>query len=109
MTEDVRARISSAGRIVVKVGSSSLTRSGGGLDVARIEALVAQIAARHASGHQIVLVSSGAIATGFPSLGLTRRPRDLATQQAAAAVGQLLLVKAYASAAPGERAWAWAG
>ncbi len=98
MTEDVRARISSAGRIVVKVGSSSLTRSGGGLDIARIEALVAQIAARHASGHQIVLVSSGAIATGFPSLGLKRRPRDLATQQAAASVGQGKLIAQYSVA-----------
>ena len=98
MTTDVRARISSAGRIVVKVGSSSLTRSGGGLDVARIQSLVAQIAERHAAGHQIVLVSSGAIATGFPALGLKRRPRDLATQQAAASVGQGMLVAQYSVA-----------
>ncbi len=98
MTSDVRSRISSAGRIVVKVGSSSLTRSGGGLDVARIESLVAQIAVRHASGHQVVLVSSGAIATGFPSLGLKRRPRDLATQQAAASVGQGKLIAQYSVA-----------
>ncbi len=98
MSADVRSRIASAGRIVVKVGSSSLTRSGGGLDVGRIEALVTQIAQRHASGHQIVLVSSGAIATGFPSLGLTRRPRDLATQQAAASVGQGKLIAQYSVA-----------
>ena len=62
MNPDARARISSASRIVVKVGSSSLTRPGGGLDVGRIEALVAQIAGRHGAGHQVVLVSSGAIA-----------------------------------------------
>ena len=92
---DVRRRIADAPRIVVKVGSSSLTRHGGGLDVARIDALVGQIAGRRASGHQVVLVSSGAIATGFPTLGLTRRPRDLATQQAAASVGQGMLVAEY--------------
>lgn len=98
MTGDVRARISSAGRIVVKVGSSSLTKAGGGLDVARIDALVAQIAQRRTDGHQVVLVSSGAIATGFPTLGLKRRPRDLATQQAAASVGQGMLVAQYSAA-----------
>lgn len=91
----IRRGISQAQRIVVKVGSSSLTRHGGGLDLERIESLVAQIAARRASGHQVVLVSSGAIATGFPALGLKRRPRDLATQQAAASVGQGMLVAQY--------------
>ena len=96
MTSDgIRARIASASRIVVKVGSSSLTRPGGGIDVERIEALVAQIAERRRAGHQVVLVSSGAIATGFPRLGLTRRPRDLATQQAAASVGQGMLLAQY--------------
>jgi glutamate 5-kinase len=93
----IRARIASASRIVVKVGSSSLTRAGGGLDVARVDALVAEIAARRTAGHQVVLVSSGAIATGFPSLGLKRRPRDLATQQAAASVGQGILVAQYSA------------
>ena len=91
----MRRRIAQAQRIVVKVGSSSLTRHGGGLDLDRIEELVAQIAARRESGHQVVLVSSGAIATGFPTLGLKRRPRDLATQQAAASVGQGMLVAQY--------------
>ena len=94
-SSNVRRRISQAQRIVVKVGSSSLTRHGGGLDLDRIEELVAQIAARRESGHQVVLVSSGAIATGFPTLGLKRRPRDLATQQAAASVGQGMLVAQY--------------
>lgn len=83
---------------MVKVGSSSLTRPGGGLDVERIEALVGQIAERRRAGHQVVLVSSGAIATGFPALGLKRRPRDLATQQAAASVGQGMLVAQYSVA-----------
>ena len=94
----VRARIAEASRVVVKVGSSSLTRHGGGIDVDRIDALVSRIAARRSAGHQVVLVSSGAIATGFPTLGLTRRPRDLATQQAAASVGQGMLVAEYSRA-----------
>ncbi|MSO26976.1 MAG: glutamate 5-kinase [Candidatus Nanopelagicales bacterium] len=89
--------VASAARIVVKVGSSSLTKRGGGLDAERIADLVTQLAARHAAGHQVVLVSSGAIATGFPALGLTTRPRDLATQQAAASVGQGMLVAQYSS------------
>ena len=93
-----RRAIAQASRIVVKVGSSSLTRPGKGLDPARVDALVGHLAARHRKGHQVVLVSSGAIATGFPSLGLGRRPRDLATQQAAASVGQGMLVAQYSAA-----------
>jgi glutamate 5-kinase len=93
-----RAQIASARRIVVKVGSSSLTSLDGGLDPARLQALVDVLAARRAAGSQVVLVSSGAIAAGLAPLGLTRRPRDLATQQAAASVGQLLLAEAYAAA-----------
>lgn len=94
---NARGMVASAARIVVKVGSSSLTRRGGGLDAERIADLVAQLAARRAAGHQVVLVSSGAIATGFPALGLTARPRDLATQQAAASVGQGMLVAQYSN------------
>jgi glutamate 5-kinase len=91
------AAIGSATRVVVKVGSSSLTRSGR-LDGARIDALAEALAARRHSGAQIVLVSSGAVAAGIGPLGLRARPRDLATQQAAASVGQLLLVERYAAA-----------
>jgi glutamate 5-kinase len=98
VTDDVRERIANAGRMVIKIGSSSLTRPGGGLDIERIETLVAQVAERRKSGHQVVLVSSGAIATGFPTLGLKRRPRDLATQQAAASVGQGMLIAQYSIA-----------
>ena len=89
-----REAVASAARVVVKVGSSSLTTAGGGLDTARLGALVDALAERA----QLVLVSSGAIAAGLAPLGLARRPRDLATQQAAASVGQSLLVQAYASA-----------
>jgi glutamate 5-kinase len=94
----VRATIAAAPRIVVKVGSSSLTRPQGGVDAQRIQQLADDIAARRARGHEVVLVSSGAIATGFPMLGLEHRPRDLATQQAAASVGQGSLIAAYSAA-----------
>ena len=93
-----RAQIAGAHRLVVKIGSSSLTRRSGGLDPVRIDALVDDIAARVRAGHQVVLVSSGAIATGFPTLGIARRPRDLATQQASASVGQGMLIAAYSQA-----------
>ena len=90
-----RELLGAARRVVVKVGSSSLTSLAGGLDPARLDALVDALAARREAGSQVVLVSSGAIAAGLAPLGLPRRPRDLATQQAAAAVGQLLLAQAY--------------
>jgi glutamate 5-kinase len=92
MTRDA---VAGARRTVVKVGSSSLT-SRGRLDPDRLDAIVDALAARVASGQQVVLVSSGAIAAGIGPLGLRTRPRDLATQQAAASVGQLLLAERYA-------------
>ena len=91
-----REAIAAAARTVVKVGSSALT-SKGQLDPARLDAIVDALARRHASGQQVVLVSSGAIAAGIGPLGLRARPRDLATQQAAASVGQLLLAERYAA------------
>ncbi|MEU8569843.1 glutamate 5-kinase [Streptomyces pathocidini] len=128
----VRDRVADARRIVVKIGSSSLTTAAGGLDADRVDALVDVLAkarntgaargasaergggrregagaARGASAEgggggregggekEIVLVSSGAIAAGLAPLGLARRPRDLARQQAAASVGQGLLVARY--------------
>jgi glutamate 5-kinase len=91
-----RAAIAESTRTVVKVGSSSLT-SRGQLDPERLDALVDALAERRASGRQVVLVSSGAIAAGIGPLGLRTRPRDLATQQAAASVGQLLLIERYAA------------
>jgi len=83
-------------RIVVKVGSSSLSSAGGGLDGERVDALVDALVAARGRGDEIVLVSSGAIAAGLAPLGLARRPRDLATQQAAASVGQGALIARYA-------------
>jgi glutamate 5-kinase len=93
-----RPDIEAASRVVVKVGSSSLTTSAGEIADDRITALAAALATRRSAGIQVVLVSSGAIASGLVPLGLTRRPSDLATQQAAASVGQGLLIARYTAA-----------
>jgi glutamate 5-kinase len=82
-------------RIVVKIGSSSLTEGAAGLDRVRLDALVDALATARQRGDEIVLVSSGSIAAGLPPLGLKWRPKDLPTQQAVASVGQGLLVHAY--------------
>lgn len=86
-----RSDIPQARRVVVKVGSSSISGDNAG----QITALVDALAAAHERGTEVVLVSSGAIATGFPYLKLEHRPGDLATQQAAAAVGQNVLIYRY--------------
>jgi glutamate 5-kinase len=86
-----RDGVATASRIVVKVGSSSIS----GANAGQIPGLVNALAAAHARGAEIVLVSSGAIATGLPYLNLDERPADLATQQAAASVGQNLLIFRY--------------
>ena len=98
MSAQVRDRVAHARRLVVKIGSSSLTQTDGHLDAQRIDDIAAHIARRRALGHEVLLVSSGAIAAGFPALGLDRRPKDLATQQAAASVGQSMLIAQYSSA-----------
>jgi glutamate 5-kinase len=90
-----RAAVAAARRVVVKVGSSSLTTAAGGIDPARVSALVDVLADARSRGTEVVLVSSGAIAAGLAPLGLKRRPRGLAAQQAAASVGQGLLVHRY--------------
>jgi len=91
----VREVVIAARRIVVKVGSSSLTTAAGGIDEQRVDALVDVLGGLATSGREVVLVSSGAIAAGLAPLRLRRRPRDLATQQAAASVGQGLLIGRY--------------
>jgi glutamate 5-kinase len=93
-----RPDIAGSPRTVVKIGSSSLTTKNGTIDDARIAALTDALAGRVSSGHQVLLVSSGAIATGMAPLSLKKRPKDLATQQAAASVGQGLLIARYTEA-----------
>ena len=93
-----RSSLSSAHRVVVKIGSSSLTGPDGHLDLAALRALVDVLAERVAAGGQVVLVTSGAISAGIGPLGLTARPRDLATMQAAAMLGQSQLVARYTEA-----------
>jgi glutamate 5-kinase len=84
-------------RFVVKVGSSLVTNRGEGLDASAIAGWAAQIARLRVSGHEVVLVSSGAIAEGMQRLGWSRRPRTMHELQAAAAVGQMGLVQVYES------------
>lgn len=91
-----RAAVVGADRLVVKVGSSALTTAADGLDRTKLDRLVDALADRVKQGVQVVLVSSGAIGAGISPLALPVRPRDLATQQAAASVGQLALAHAYA-------------
>ena len=91
----MREQVLDARRIVVKVGSSSLTTAAGGLDPERVSALVDVLVGVRARGAEVVLVSSGAIAAGLSPLGLKRRPTALAAQQAAASVGQGILVHRY--------------
>lgn len=91
----LRTEVTGAKRVVVKVGSSSLTTAAGGIDPARVRDLVDVLAKLRAAGTEVVLVSSGAIAAGLAPLGLRKRPKALPAQQAAASVGQGLLVHRY--------------
>jgi glutamate 5-kinase len=81
--------------VVVKVGTSSITSDRGEIDDASLLKLCREIAAARADGHAVVLVSSGAIATGLPALGMTERPTDIGTLQAVAAVGQPRLMERF--------------
>ncbi|MDR6690998.1 glutamate 5-kinase [Microbacterium sp. 1154] len=91
MTASTRADIPGAARVVVKVGSSSISGDG----AHRIDTIVEALSRARGAGTEVVLVSSGAIATALPLLDLEGRPNDLATQQAAAAVGQNVLMWRY--------------
>lgn len=83
-------------RVVVKVGSSTVTGPDGRVDQDIMRALVAQIAELTKRGDRVVLVTSGAIAAGVEALDLTSRPTDMPTLQATAAVGQVRLIETYA-------------
>ena len=92
-----RHQITNTKRWVVKIGSALLTNEGRGLNQQGIASWVEQLAALRQQGHELVLVSSGAVAEGMSRLGWTKRPHALHEQQAAAAVGQMGLVQAYES------------
>jgi glutamate 5-kinase len=93
-----REAIRAARSIVVKVGTTALTDSAGLFDAGRLALLAEALESRMKAGSDVVIVSSGAIAAGIEPLGLTRRPTDLATKQAAASVGQVALVNAWSAA-----------
>ena len=80
---------------VVKVGTSVLTGATGALDPARIEHLAEEISAVNATGRRVALVSSGAVGAGIGQLGMAKRPDNLRQLQAAAAIGQAYLIRAY--------------
>jgi glutamate 5-kinase len=82
-------------RVVVKVGTSTLTHRTGRLNIRRVEGLVKNLADLQNAGHEIILVSSGAIGLGMSKIGLAERPKDTPTKQACAAVGQCELMYLY--------------
>ena len=82
-------------RIVVKIGTSTLAHATGNLNIRRIEQLCACLSDMKNAGHEVIMVSSGAIGMGVGKLGLRQRPTDIPTKQAAAAVGQCELMYTY--------------
>src|SRR5271163_2328662 len=98
MNSAAREAVRTARSVVVKVGTTALTTSTGMFDAGRLAGLVDAIEARMKACSDVVIVSSGAIAAGIEPLGLTKRPADLATKQAAASVGQVALVNAWSTA-----------
>ena len=82
-------------RIVVKIGTSSLTDDRGIIDRGMIASLCEQISGLRGEGHEVILVTSAAVAAGVSALGLSERPGDLQTLQALAAVGQSRLMEVY--------------
>lgn len=85
-------------RIVVKIGSSSLTSDEGGLNRDKVHFYANELSALRQNGYQVLLVTSGAVAAGFTTIGYRKRPRVLKEKQAAAAVGQALLMQCYQEA-----------
>lgn len=93
-----RGQLADARRIVVKIGSSSLTDDAGRLDKVRVREITSTAAALLEGGTEVVIVSSGAIAAALAPLGLVERPREVPLQQAAASVGQALLARSWSHA-----------
>ncbi len=93
-----REAVRAARSIVVKIGTTALTNPSGVFDAGRLADLADAIESRMKAGTDVVIVSSGAIAAGIEPLGLSKRPTDLATKQAAASVGQVALVNSWSAA-----------
>ncbi|MCQ9343217.1 glutamate 5-kinase [Corynebacterium sp. 76QC2CO] len=91
----IREVIAGAKRVVVKIGSSSLTDENFAVSQEAIDNIVDALQARMARGSDVIVVSSGAVASGMAPLGLSKRPTDLATKQAAASVGQVYLANSW--------------
>ena len=93
---DYRAALKDKKRIVIKIGSSSLTHEEtGNLNLEKMERLVRLLTDLRNSGKEVVLVSSGAVAVGRKMIGLKEKPKELAEKQACAAVGQASLMTVY--------------
>ena len=92
---DVREGLKTAKRVVVKVGTSTITRPAGGSNLVRMEEIAREIAGLADEGREMVLVTSGAIAAGMNRMGLKTRPKDVSKRQALAAVGQGVLMHLY--------------
>ncbi|TLM99375.1 MAG: glutamate 5-kinase, partial [Actinobacteria bacterium] len=88
----------SARRVVIKIGTSTIAPDGGRIDRAQLDSIVGQVCAIRESGMQPIIVTSAAIAAGVERLELPARPTDMPSLQAAASVGQVALVEAYAEA-----------
>ncbi len=88
-------KISEIRRVVIKVGTSTLTHRTGMLNIRRIEKLVKTLADLHNAGYEVILVSSGSIGLGMAKLGLSERPKETPLKQACAAVGQCELMDIY--------------
>ena len=95
MTPEVRSRLADANRLVIKVGTSTLTYSTGKLNLARMERLVRQMADLRNRGKEIVCVTSGAVGAGMGRMGLEDRPHQMSARQALAAIGQGILMHTY--------------
>ena len=92
-------------RIVVKIGTSTLAHPSGLLNIRQVESLCKVLSDLKNAGHELILVSSGAIGMGVGKLSLSRRPEDMPTKQAAAAVGQCELMYTYDKLFPSMAMW----
>ena len=91
----MRTAVKAAKRIVVKIGTSSLTHENGRVDLNKMERLARVLTDLNNSGKEIVLVSSGAVNAGMQRMGRNKRPEELPLKQASAAIGQAILMKMY--------------